>query len=741
MSQGPVDFSRDIRPILSDHCFQCHGPDESKREGGLRLDSLEELKADRGGYAVVVPGDPESSVLLARITHADPSERMPPVGSERDLAKQQIKLLQDWVRQGADWQQHWSFIPPVRPDRPAVKMTDWPRNPIDWFVLMRLEGEGLKPSARADKETLVRRVTFDLTGLPPTLDEIDAFLADNSPGTYQSLVDRLLESPRYGERMAMQWLDAARYADTHGYSLDRRRVMWPWRDWVIWAYNQNMPFDQFMTEQLAGDLRRNATTSQKVATGFNRNHPIQSEGGAINEEYRVETVVDRVETTASVFLGLTLGCCRCHDHKYEPFSQEEFYRFYAFFNNVPESAHVGNLDQATDGPVVTAPSVLHPSESPELQQPSKEGDDLQANRPTVMVMSEMDPPRKTFVLNRGQYDSPGDVEVTAGLPSVLGTLPSESTTDRLALAEWLASPQNPLTARVTVNRYWQLHFGIGLVKTLEDFGSQGEWPSHPQLLDWLASEFVGSGWDVKAMHKLIVMSATYQQSSHWLLKSTSDPDNRFLARGPRLRLDAEMIRDQALAISGLLVEQLGGESVRPYQPPGLWGDVVYENVPRFTQDHGHKLYRRSMYTYWKRSVPPPNFQAFDAPTREACTLKRSTTNTPLAALVLMNDPTFVEASRKLAERVLAWSEKRQEERLALMFRLVTGRWPVVAEQRQLRETLEDLLADFQRDVPAAQQLMGIGESPYDKTLDVAELAAYTAIANALLQIDETITRN
>jgi hypothetical protein len=938
----PVDFNRDIRPILSDKCFHCHGPDESNREADLRLDSLEGLTADLGGHSAVVPGNVKASALVARITHADPEERMPPADSGRSLTPQQVELISSWVQQGAVWKKHWSFISPARTQPPKVAKEGWAVNPIDHFVLARLKSKGLTPAERADKATLIRRVTFDLTGLPPSIDEIKAFLADDSADAYESLVDRLLKSPRYGERMAMQWLDAARYADTHGYSLDRRRVMWPWRDWVIMAYNQNMPFDQFMTEQLAGDLLPEATIAQRVATGFNRNHPIQSEGGVINEEYRVETVVDRVETTASVFLGLTMGCCRCHDHKYEPFSQEEFYRFYSFFNNVPESAHVGNSDKATDGPVVKAPSVLQTSQLEQLSKQiekleleiKKEGssaakpkliervwiDDeipagaetigngggaqkfefvtkdkhpvysgnkssmrttvglsqhlvqnakpglrinavgklftyvyldpdnppkeimmqwndgrgwehraywgensiawgvnnttsrrfmgplpklgewtklevaaahvglpagrvitgwaytqfdgtvywdksgivdsqpnekeqqlamlreqasgMKAGMPAVMVMAEMSTPRKTFVLTRGQYNSPSDIEVTAGIPSVLGSLPTDSKPNRLELAKWLSSRNNPLTARVTVNRYWQLHFGVGLVKTLEDFGAQGEWPSHPGLLDWLASEFVESGWDVKGMHKLIVMSATYRQSSHWSAGvAKSDPENRLLARGPRFRLDAEMIRDQALFASGLLVEQLGGESVRPYQPPGLWGDVVYENAPRFTQDHGHKLYRRSMYTYWKRSVPPPNFQAFDAPTREACMLQRSKTNTPLAALVLMNDPTFVEASRKLAERVMKQGGESQSDRLTLAFRLATGRLPNETERKQLLAAQTKLVAAYRNDLTAAEKLMGVGESPYDRSLDLAELAAYTGIANALFQLDESITRN
>ena len=943
VKRATVDFNRDIRPILSDRCFRCHGPDESKRQADLRLDSAEGMQTDLGGYAAVVPGDPQASALMARIAHANPEKRMPPTDAGRALTPRQIDAIRNWVRQGAVWQKHWSFIPPIRPEPPPVELVDWPRNTIDRFVLARLEQQGLRPSPPADKQTLIRRVSFDLTGLPPTLDEIDAFLADNRSGAYEALVDRLLTSRRYGERMALQWLDAARYADSHGYSLDRRRVMWPWRDWVIWAYNNNMPFDQFTVEQLAGDLIPDATTSQQVATGFNRNHPIQSEGGVINEEYRVETVVDRVETTASVFLGLTLGCCRCHDHKYEPFTQRDFYRFYAFFNNVPETAHVGNADRLADPPVVTAPSVLQPVQlqdyrnriaelelrlasevsdrgaapvrsdrvwiddslppgslpigngsgaqqfvfvskpqhpvfsgkraslrtskglgqhlvqdakpglrlgagarlftyvylDPEnpprqimlqwntgqswehraywggnhipwgtdrsgsrrhmgplpragewvrlevevsqvalragtlitgwaftqfdgtvywdmsgvsdlpvsdseqrLAELRAEAKNLAASQPTVMVMAEMEPPRKTFVLTRGQYDQPSNVAVTAGLPAELGSLDGNSAANRLALAKWMVSPNNPLTARVAVNRYWQLHFGSGLVNTPEDFGSQGEGPTHPQLLDWLATEFVHRGWDVRAIHKVIVMSATYQQSSRLSTASLKwDPDNRLLARGPRFRLPAEMIRDQALAISGLLMEHLGGESVRPYQPAGLWGDVVYENVPRFKQDHGDKLYRRSMYTYWKRSVPPPNFQAFDAPTREACVLQRSSTNTPLAALVLMNDPTFVEASRKMAERIIKQGGDRHRDRLELAFRMATGRRPNEVERSQLRDALRDLLSEFRLDQAAAAQLMRVGESPYDRSLDLPELAAYTAVVNSLLQIDESITRN
>ena len=748
-----VLFNRDVRPILSDNCFECHGPDSAKRKADLRLDT------GAPGQAIITAGKTSGSELFKRITHADPEERMPPVDSGRVLTPGDIETLRTWILQGAKWAKHWAFIPPSQPAIPPAKNSTWPSGGIDRFVLAKLQRAGLQPSPRADRETLLRRVSFDLTGLPPTPREIDSFLADTSPRAFEKVVDRLLASPRYGERMALDWLDAARYADSHGYSLDRRRVMWPWRDWVIRAFNDNLPFDQFALEQLAGDLLPDATIDQRVATGFNRNHSIQSEGGVINEEYRVETVVDRVETTSAVFLGLTFGCARCHDHKYDPISQREFYEFYALFNNVPETAHVGNADKLADKPFVKLPSAVQQkqmdrqrTEIAELEKKSEAEQQLKTARkalaalgqavPTAMIMGELSPARKTFVLSRGQYDQPSDVEVNAGLPAALGQWPASAPRNRLGLARWIVGAENPLTARVVVNRFWQMHFGTGIVKSTEDFGAQGEWPTHPALLDWLADEFVRSGWNRKAMHKLIVMSATYQQASRMspqLLEA--DPSNRLFSRGPRFRLPAEMIRDHALASSGLLVGRLGGESVRPYQPPGLWDDVVYENVPRFVQDHGGKLYRRSMYTYWKRSVPPPNMQAFDAPSREVCVLTRAKTNTPLAALVLMNDPTFVEASRKLAGRVLRDGGATAESRLTLLHRLVCGRRPTERELGLLSVALAELRADYRAEPEAAQRLMEIGESPHDPSLDVAELAAYASLANAVLGTDEAITRN
>jgi len=748
-----VLFNRDVRPILSDNCFECHGPDAAKRKVDLRLDT------GAPGQAIINAGKPDKSELFKRITHTDLEERMPPVDSGRVLALSDIEILRTWIEQGGKWEKHWAFIPPSRPVILPATNSSWPSGAIDRFVLAKLKRAGLQPSPRADKETLLRRVSFDLTGLPPIPREIDAFLADDSPRAFEKVVDRLLASPRYGERMALDWLDASRYADSHGYSLDRRRVMWPWRDWVIRAFNDNMPFDRFALEQLAGDLLPDATIAQRVATGFNRNHSIQSEGGVINEEYRVETVVDRVETTTAVFLGLTFGCARCHDHKYDPISQREFYEFYALFNNVPETAHVGNADKLADKPFVKVPSAAqrkqiewHRAEIAELEKKSEMEEQLKNARkalaaldqalPTAMIMGELSPTRKTFVLSRGQYDQSSGVEVSAGLPAALGQWPAGAPRNRLGLVEWLTSAENPLTARVIVNRLWQMHFGTGIVKSSEDFGAQGEWPTHPALLDWLATEFVRGGWNRKAMHKLIVMSATYQQASRVSLGLLEiDPANRLFARGPRFRLPAEMIRDHALASSGLLVGRLGGESVRPYQPPGLWDDVVYENVPRFVQDHGGKLYRRSMYTYWKRSVPPPNMLAFDAPSREVCVLTRAKTNTPLAALVLMNDPTFVEASRKLAGRVLRDGGATAESRLTLLHRLVCGRRPTEHELGLLSGALAELQTSFRAEPEAARGLIAVGESPHDPALDAVELAAYASLANAVLGTDEAITRN
>ena len=1051
-----VDFGFDVLPVLSDRCFACHGPDESQRKTELRFDTEAGAFAElAGGGFAIVRGEPEKSVLLERIISDDPARRMPPAYLGHDkLSDAEIERIRRWIEQGAEWQKHWSFTAPRRAELPAiegrtVEQEQWPRNAIDRFVLARLEREGLEPSQEAARATLIRRVTLDLTGLPPTPAQVDAFVNGRSPDAYAKVVDRLLDSPHYGEKMASHWLDAARYADTNGYQSDGVRSMWRWRDWVIGAFNRNMGFDQFTIEQIAGDLLPNATRDQIIATGFNRNHRTTAEGGSVEEEFRVEYVADRVETTSTVWMGLTVGCARCHDHKYDPITQKEFYQLFAYFNNVPERGLVYNF--GNEHPYIQAPTpeqetrlaeldaqvartrrelqalepkiarsqkgwekwlrgagtsdwqprdglILHfkldgdlredtgvyrrresrkPLETPdpakevrptfvdsggesadtaaafvkgrvgqaasldgkrhidggpgfkldfldpfsfaawirptsangailskaesfrtgqghglylregkvflyvnrrwtdislrlqteralELNQwhhvlvtyngkraakyvhiyingeewakdvlfdeltfpfstkepfrigagggePGFEGliDDVRvydralssdeaaalplletvaqiaaiasgkrtraqrhkmrfafldlaapeevqlaqqryrdARRerelfnesiPTVMVMKESETPRDAFVLRRGSYDAPGE-KVAPGVPSILPPLREGWENNRLGLARWLVDPANPLTARVTVNRFWQSLFGVGLVKTVEDFGTQGERPVHPELLDWLAAEFVESGWDVKALLKTIVTSATYRQASKVTPELIErDPENRLLARGPRYRLPAGTIRDQALAVSGLLVDDIGGPSVRPYQPEGLWVELTSAGA-KYEHDKDDKLYRRSLYTYWKRTVAPPAMMTFDATDRETCTVRETRTNTPLQALNLMNDVTYVEASRKLAERMMTEGGATPDERIAHGFRLALARTARPKERGVLRGVFERFRDKYADDPDAAAKLLAEGESDYDESLDKAELAAYAGIASLILNLDEAVTK-
>jgi hypothetical protein len=1072
----PLEFDRQIRPILADTCFSCHGPDEKQRTANLRLDETEGLFVDRGGYKIIVPGNPAQSKLYLKISSKDDTFRMPPVGSGRSLNEKQIELIKEWIEQGAKWEKHWAWIPPARPAVPEVQDKAWPRNPIDNFVLTRFEREGLKPSPEADKGTLLRRVTLDLTGLPPTAAELDSFLADKSPDAYEKRVGLFLASPHYGEKMAMRWLDLARYADSHGYHVDTLRQMWPWRDWVIRAFNANMPYDQFTIKQLAGDLLPDATLDDKIATGFNRNHMIDMEDGAIPLEYHTEYVVDRVSTTGTTWLGITIGCARCHDHKYDPILQKDFYRFFAFFNTVPERG----LYEGKDGGFVNAAPLLQlpspdqkkqldslesrisstlaqfpeqqmvalqnqwrPGRLATLQPPSRDGleahyefegnlkdtsghgqdatvargevtyddgsvgmagdfsgeaqvdfgkagdfgraqpfalalwfspkganranilqkrdaspnwtgyevavddpthvegefltpnfmifvrlasrwpddaieirtkerlpfaaarhlsinydgsgkasglklylegtavetevvkdhltgdfrssealsigdkklgrpfkghiDDLRIysrmltlqkdrylsvqeparallaelkdkpveeiaslkpDKPpaeedigepakamtkeqkvaslladhqarlseyfltyespenyrklyaqlinlrdekqklekaitTTMVMGEMTKPRDTFVLGRGQYDNPKE-KVTPGVPSFLSPLPSGAPLNRLTLAKWIVDSKNPLTARVAVNRYWESFFGTGFVKTSEDFGSQGEPPSNPELLDWLATEFIRTGWNVKAMQRLILTSATYRQSSKATPEMEErDPENRLLARGPRFRLSAEEIRDNALAISGLLNDKIGGPSVYPYQPKGVWEEMstgVGYTGQTYHQGTGPDLYRRSMYTVWKRTVPPAALTTFDAPDRGKCTAGRGITNTPLQALVLMNDPTYVEASRVLAEKTILQAGRDPQKRVDYQFRLATARRPQPQEREVLLSLVQQELAEYRHDKASALKLLSVGDSKRNPKLDPAEVAAWTTVASTILNLDETITK-
>ena len=1048
--QDTVEFVRDVRPILADKCYRCHGPDEKQRQADLRLDTRVGAFAKRRGVAVIVAGDPDASELLRRVFHSDPEERMPPAAAKVFLSEEEKTTLRRWVESGAQWQEHWAFVPPRRPELPEPAVEGQARGAIDRFVERRLRRDGLRPAAQADRETLLRRVTLDLTGLSPTPQEADAFFADASPDAYERLVDRLLASPAFGERMALEWMDVARYADSHGMHADGWRRMWPWRDWVIGAFQRNVPYDEFVTLQLAGDLLPEADREEILATAFHRNHAMTAEGGAVDEEWRLLYVADRAQTTATAFLGLTLQCARCHDHKFDPLSQKEYYQFTAFFNNVKELGMTGDdgdygpllllpdeeddarlsalaehktelekqverlrevttrtVSDATlagyqgaappepayhfpfeisgdvkladgttglrfDGSPLAAPTgeptlvegrvgqgidfdneydivsisdaglfemtdryavaiwlrpevlgrpqaiagtsgaknelwrgwelELDPEGRPELRlihglpqnylhvraddpvelsewthlafsydgsgraggvrlyvdgepasttvvydrlyksihpvihsvgfertnRPIRLGkshrrfggdngvyrgslDDLRvyhdmltapevrtlyesmfpANAaprpgamaradllehhvvrqvfetepaaqelvrdldrvrrehlavidsiPEVMVMEEMAVPRPTHILNRGAYDAPGET-VEAGTPESILGFPAKLPLNRLGLAQWLFDAENPLTARVTVNRYWQLIFGRGIVKTSEDFGVQGETPTHPELLDWLAVSFRASGWDLKALLRQLVLSGTYRRSSNpspdHLRK---DPDNRLLARGPSYRLPAELIRDRALASSGLLVRSIGGASVKPYQPAGLWIEKgnFSKYLLNYVPDTGAKLYRRSLYTFIRRTSPHPSMVAFDAPTRNSCTVRRETTNTPLQALVLMNDPQFVEAARVLAARLETEGGAAVKERLVYAFRLVLGRYPQEREVEILERLYATELARFEGDAAAAQGVLGVGEYPQAGGSTPAVTAALAVVANTLLNHDEFYTK-
>ena len=738
-----LDFAQDIRPVLSDACYTCHGPDAEARTSELRLDRRD---------SALESGVLSSGEMLKRLVSQDPQQRMPPTDSNRALSSADRKKLVQWLKAGAEWpknDRHWAFAPPARAKPPTVKNAAWVKNDIDRFVLARLEQTNWEPAKEADKATLLRRATLDLTGLPPTIGELDAFLADDSQNAYETAVDRLLASERYGEHQALDWLEASRYADTDGYQNDRLRYMWVWRDWVIAALNQNMPFDQFVTEQMAGDLLPNRDFYTQVATGFHRNHRINSEGGSIPDEWIVEYVADRVETMGTMFLGLTLTCSRCHDHKYDPISQRDFYRLFAFFNNIAEAGLGPN--NGNSPPFIPVPKSwpnLSAEEAKFVEPEPVKIKVVQTSVPrpqpgspqTVMVLHELKKPRDTYRLNRGLYDQPDKSEkLSPAIPATLGGWRDDWPQNRLGLARWLMSPQNPLTARVTMNRLWQHYFGIGLVKTSENFGVRGEMPSHPKLLDWLATEFVRRGWDVKAMHRLIVTSATYRQSS--IARGNSlqrDPENRLLARGPRRRLSPFAIRDAALFHSGLLVEKIGGPSVKPYMPPGIWKSI---SNARYVRDKGDKLYRRSLYTYWRRTVPPPTMMAFNAAARETCIVRSDMTTTPLQALTMLNNVTFVESARMLAERMLARREDAPGGRIRWAFRLVTSREPRAEEVEWLAEDLTAFLKEFQNDPVSAAKLLATGEKPFDKKLDIPTLAAYTLTANTILNLDEAMSRN
>lgn len=773
-----TQFNFQVRPILSDKCFLCHGPDAGTREADLRLDTQEGV-----AYAFGNKEQPTSHAW-DRIISSDPAEQMPPQDSGKEITAEEREILKKWIADGTPWSDHWAFVPPKRPKPPVSENSQKeplkaPIKEIDAFVRQQLTQKGLTPARSATKETLVRRLSFDLIGLPPSLKEVDDFVSDESPDAYEKLVDRLLASPHYGERWAIDWLDGARYADTNGYQNDFGRQMWPWRDWVINALNANMPFDQFTIEQIAGDLLPNPTRDQLVATGYHRNNRTVTESGSISAEWLVENVVDRVEATSTVWLGLTMGCSRCHDHKYDPITQKDFYSFYAFFNNVAEKG-VYREAKGNVAPLLRLPTVEQgkklaefTSQLTHLQQELKAAKQastgvaessrrtpksIQKEMKTVkkqlgkarkrvqttMIMRERKNVRPTYVLHRGEYDKPDHEQpVEPNVPQFLLSLPeSNARQSRLALAKWLVSPENPLTARVQVNRIWQHLFGIGLVKTTENFGVQGDPPSHPQLLDWLATEFIALGWNQKQMIKTIVMSDTYQQSSKFSQAlSKRDPENRLLARGPRFRLSAELLRNNALAASGLITLEVGGPSVNPYQPPNLWMELAGgANDGPYQQSHNANLYRRSLYTIRKRTVPHPTTATFDAPGYDYCQVRRARTNTPLQALAMLNDTTYVEASRKLGERMLSEGGKTTEERVALGFRLTTCRRPLPDELNSLVDGVHRYQQHFEANPQDAEKLLSHGESDPNNSFPLTEQAAYATLGTLLLNLDETVTK-
>lgn len=757
----PIDFNRDVRPILSDKCFFCHGPDEKHRSAKLRLDVEKDAKADRKGTPAIVPGKPDESELVLRITAEDESDRMPPKKANKPLTAAEIDVLTRWVKEGAKWSAPWAYVPPVRHPIPDVA-GNWAANWIDRFIAARLAKEKLSPSPDADRVTLARRLSFDLTGLPPTPAEVDAFVADTDPRAVEKLVDRLLASERYGERMAAYWLDLVRYADTVGYHGDQDHHASPYRDYVIDAFNRNLPFDRFTREQLAGDLLPDSGPDQKIASCYNRLLQTSHEGGVQAKEYLTIYQADRVRNLSAVWMGATVGCAQCHNHKYDPYTAKDFYALAAFFADVDEEKHLrgGGADAI---PTKRAPEVAIPTRREREQLADldrriaeaemggdkagrealvKERDALKKKTRLVMVTQSV-PPRTVRVLPRGNWlDDSGEV-VQPAVPAFLGKTPGDQRATRLDLANWLTDPKaaGGLTARVFVNRLWYLLFGVGIAKSLDDFGGQGEPPVHPQLLDNLAVEFVASGWDVKHLVKLIVTSRAYQQSSvETAALREKDPENSLYARQSRSRLPAEMVRDTALAVSGLLVLEVGGPSAKPYQPAGYYRHL---NFPKreYQTDKDARQWRRGVYTHWQRQYLHPMMRAFDAPTREECTAQRPKSNTPLAALVLLNDPTFLEAARAFAARGLELEGMTDAERVAWLFREASGRRLDEVERDVLTKLLEKNRARYKADPKAADELVKAGLAPVPKDVNVAELAAWTAVCRALLNLNETMSRD
>ena len=825
-----VSFNRDIRPILSDKCFACHGFDDKTREAGLRLDVRDAALTEYGTGTPIVPGDPDNSTIIQRIETDKPNRVMPPPNTHKTVSADELALLKQWIKEGAEYEPHWAFMVPATPALPAVSNEAWVKNNIDRFVLARLDRAGLAPSPEADRRTLIRRVYLDLIGLPPTPEQVEAFVNDRSPDAYEKIVDELLASAHHGERMVLPWLDAARYADSNSFQFDNDRWAWPWRDWLIKQINANRPFDEIIVEMLAGDLLENPTQDQMIATAFNRNHFINAEGGSIAEEVRFNYVLDRVETTSTTFLGLTYACAQCHDHKYDPVSIENYYEFFAFFGQTDERGRVDkrvatwDFQYAISKPYVSIATQEQNQEYNRLKKIEDEAykafggndavkradqaatrwakglsqeqiaalpyfmselvgraryggyqapmqgakvrdyyarnaapkdadwlpgylawNDAQKARmkhqeamPYVMTMGDSKQPREIKVRDRGLYSSPIGEPLTPGLPLALGGLPEDLPRNRLGLAKWIVSEANPLTARVLVNRLWQQVFGMGIVKTPEDFGLQSPLPSHPDLIDYLAVQY-RSDWDTKAIMRQIVTSATYRQSSAVTPELLErDPENKYLARGPRFRLPAMLIRDQALATSGLFNDEMFGQPVYPYQPPGLWVDVSFAQF-EYKQSEGDDLYRRSLYTFFRRTVAPPNM--FDNANRQACTVKISLTNTPLQALTLLNDPTYVEAARALALRAIERTPDAPEsKRINEMFVLAVLRDPEPRELEVLIRAYHRELGYYWEHPEDAQAYLSIGESTVPESTDAARLAALSSVALTIMNLDEAMTK-
>ncbi|RIK81230.1 MAG: hypothetical protein DCC68_09125 [Planctomycetota bacterium] len=769
-ADAEIAFNRDIRTILSENCFACHGPDAGTREAGLRFDVEAEAKAElESGERAIVPGDAEASALLARVASDDDDVRMPPPETKKRLSAKQIELLRRWIAAGAKWQGHWAYEPVRRPPLAEVAPGDEPRGAADTFVLARLRRENLAPVPPADRVTLLRRLSFDLVGLPPTPAEVDAFVVDESPDAVERVADRLLAAPQYGERMAVQWLDLVRYGDSCGYHSDNDQPISPYRDYVIAAFNANMPFDQFTREQLAGDLLPDATLSQRVATGYNRLNKTTEEGGAQAAEYIEKYAADRVRTTAGVWLGLTLGCAECHDHKYDPLSTRDFYSFAAFFADVQERGVYGNGRREPEIPVPTPierrrldamnaeiaaldARIEDASDGEAAADLKKQRDKLVAARAkfekglTRTMVTASTKPREMRILPRGNWQDKSGAVVESAYPHAFPAFASlpEMTSGRLSrldLANWIVAPENPLASRVLVNRLWKAYFGVGLSKRLDDFGVQGEWPTHPKLLDYLATEMLESGWDVKQMVRKLVTSQTYRRSSVPSPEAAArDPQNRLFARQGRWRLEAEAIRDNALFAAGLLSLKIGGPSVKPYQPAGYWKHLNFP--PRvWKADVGENQYRRGLYTHWQRTFLHPSMLALDATSREECTAERPVSNTPKSALVLLNDPTFVEAARVLAVRVIEEGGATSGERIRFAWRTVLSRVPTDGETYVVGQLYRDHAAHFDANPDEAKRLLSEGLHPAPPIRQPTEIAAWTSVARTLLNLQEATTRN